>query len=489
MRRTREPSGSATITRGRARRRRGSRTPRWGSCSRRRARPSRRARPRRRRRSPCGARAGAPRAPRRRSSRHLDAERPLPDRRERHLDGQPLGRARLQPEATEARTGEHDGVHSPASTLRSRVSTLPRTGTNVTSGRASRSDTTRRRLPVPTRAPGGSAASEPWRGATRTSRGSARTGKQARTSPGGRLAGTSLTECTARSARDSSNASSISFTKSPLPPTSESGLSWMRSPVVVTSSSAVVEPRVRGRQRRDERAALRQSEGRLACRVREGGHRRGGLVGACRRKLVVSLVVGSGLCSGGRGRRSRRGLREVEEVVHGAHPVGAFRRAGCRPQARRGHVQDLVRRRIHQLPERRTVRLARGASGATRTSARAPRTAIARACARSATMAGATCSPAPRLELRELGDDDALGGLGLRLARLQPETDLLLEVVDVVDVHVVDAVNARLDVARHRDVHEEAASCPSAPSSRAGPCRASRRTSGSPCSRRRRRPG
>jgi hypothetical protein len=47
-------------------------------------------------------------------------------------------------------------------------------------------------------------------------------------------AGTSLNECTAKSASPRSSASSISLVKSPLPPTSESGTVCTLSPVVTT---------------------------------------------------------------------------------------------------------------------------------------------------------------------------------------------------------------------------------------------------------------
>ncbi len=48
--------------------------------------------------------------------------------------------------------------HSPSASLRSRVSTLPRSGTTSTSARSARSCERRRRLEVPTRAPAGSAS-------------------------------------------------------------------------------------------------------------------------------------------------------------------------------------------------------------------------------------------------------------------------------------------------------------------------------------------
>ena len=57
--------------------------------------------------------------------------------------------------------------------------------------------------------------------------------------PGAKSAGTSLIECTAISARPSSNASSTSLMNNPLPPTSCKGRSWILSPEVTTCSSSM----------------------------------------------------------------------------------------------------------------------------------------------------------------------------------------------------------------------------------------------------------
>ena len=61
----------------------------------------------------------------------------------------------------------------------------------------------------------------------------------------------------------------------------------------------------------------------------------------------------------------------------------------------------------------------------------------------------------PGRPLGELGVDDRLGCGDLGLPRLHVLRDLLLEVVDVVDVHVVELVDVGIDVARHRDVDEK----------------------------------
>src|SRR5215813_2623469 len=68
------------------------------------------------------------------------------------------------------------------------------------------------------------------------SRGSSRSGTAASTSPSGSSVGRSLRECTARSARPSRSASSISFVKRPLVPTLANGTSVILSPVVLMIS-------------------------------------------------------------------------------------------------------------------------------------------------------------------------------------------------------------------------------------------------------------
>jgi len=69
----------------------------------------------------------------------------------------------------------------------------------------------------------------------------------AMTSPAGSSAGMSFSEWTAQSMRPSSSAASISWVNRPLPPISASVRSWIRSPVVVisTSSAAASSPRAR----------------------------------------------------------------------------------------------------------------------------------------------------------------------------------------------------------------------------------------------------
>src|SRR5688572_1582784 len=64
----------------------------------------------------------------------------------------------------------------------------------------------------------------------------------ARTKPGGRSAGTSFIECTARSARPSASAFSSSFTNRPLPPAWSSRRSTSSSPRVDIGSSPTARP-------------------------------------------------------------------------------------------------------------------------------------------------------------------------------------------------------------------------------------------------------
>ena len=56
------------------------------------------------------------------------------------------------------------------------------------------------------------------------------------TSPGGCAVGMSFMLWTAASIRRASSASSISLTNRPLPPASDSGRSWMASPVVLMAT-------------------------------------------------------------------------------------------------------------------------------------------------------------------------------------------------------------------------------------------------------------
>ena len=141
---------------------------------------------------------------------------------------------------------------SPASSLRSRVPTLPRTRPNSARGHARRNCATRRTLPLPTR--GAAPPSGPFptadsvdggatpAGSTTASRGSARGRTAAIASPAGSSAGMSLALCTARSMSPRTSACSISLTKTRLPPTCDRLASRSRSPVVVMTTSSHSRP-------------------------------------------------------------------------------------------------------------------------------------------------------------------------------------------------------------------------------------------------------
>ncbi len=82
-------------------------------------------------------------------------------------------------------------------------------------------------------APWGSCASEGALVEMKASRTSSRSSRQATVSPAGSSVGMSFMECTAISIWPAISASSISLVNRPLPPASDRGRSWMRSPVVL----------------------------------------------------------------------------------------------------------------------------------------------------------------------------------------------------------------------------------------------------------------
>ena len=123
------------------------------------------------------------------------------------------------------------------------MSKLPRKGSICKSGRKARSKTVRRRLEVPTTAPWGRSCRVAKCGETQASRGSSRSITQASAKPSGMSMGTSLRECTAKSARPSSRATSSSLTNKPLPPTLLKERSKIWSPWVVMPKIATLHPR------------------------------------------------------------------------------------------------------------------------------------------------------------------------------------------------------------------------------------------------------
>ena len=161
--------------------------------------------------------------------------------------------------------------NSPASSLRRRVSTLPRIGREARApAGASRAARSGERCPVPIaarcRVPQGPRrdplAMNPLRARSRRADPRA-AGPPATVRPSGSTADMSFALCTARSIAPPSSASSISLTKSRLPPASESGASWSLSPdVLIVTSSAVAtaildEPRDGPRLPERELAAAR----------------------------------------------------------------------------------------------------------------------------------------------------------------------------------------------------------------------------------------
>src|SRR3974390_2609895 len=132
---------------------------------------------------------------------------------------------------------------SPESSLRNRVSTLPRSGCTRRSGRRRLAIACRRSEAVPSVAPCGNWTSDLATRLMKTSRGSSRSRQAASIRPRCENVGMSLDECTARSLRPSSNPSSISLVNRPLPPNSASGPSWRVSPLVrMMTSSTVSSP-------------------------------------------------------------------------------------------------------------------------------------------------------------------------------------------------------------------------------------------------------
>src|SRR6185312_8665575 len=129
---------------------------------------------------------------------------------------------------------------SPASSFASRVSTLPRSGTTERSGRSRLAIAWRRSDAVPSTAPCGRSRKVFALRLMKASRASSRSRHAASINPGCDTVGMSFDECTARSTRRSSSASSISLVNRPLPPTSDNGRSWILSPEVrmITSSTA-----------------------------------------------------------------------------------------------------------------------------------------------------------------------------------------------------------------------------------------------------------
>ena len=121
--------------------------------------------------------------------------------------------------------------------FRSRVSTLPRSGSTTSDGSSASSCARRRTDAVPTRIPGRSPLAP-----HSASRGSSRGGYAPTASPSVSVEVMSLAECTATSIRPASSASSSSLTKTPRSPIWPNGFERSRSPTVVIGTSAISTP-------------------------------------------------------------------------------------------------------------------------------------------------------------------------------------------------------------------------------------------------------
>ena len=161
---------------------------------------------------------------------------------------------------------------TPSSSLRSRVSTLPRNGTTSRSGRSRSISACRRSDEVPTVAPCGSSAMDLRLAADEgVARVLARQeGGEHQARPAAPSACPSTNAPRGRS-RPASSASSISLVNRPLPPASASGRSWMRSPLVrIDLDRDPSGEAVRRGQRRAHHARLRQRQ-RAAARADAAG--------------------------------------------------------------------------------------------------------------------------------------------------------------------------------------------------------------------------
>ena len=146
-----------------------------------------------------------------------------------------------QPSRLQAGGGQHDGVVLPFVELaQARVQVAAHGFDRAGPAAAARSCAARRSELVPTFAPCGQfgeRACPPGRRAGLRAAGTA-----ASTRPAGSSVGRSFRLCTARSARPSSSASSISLVNRPLVPTLASGTSVILSPVVLMISMRRLAP-------------------------------------------------------------------------------------------------------------------------------------------------------------------------------------------------------------------------------------------------------
>lgn len=149
----------------------------------------------------------------------------------------------LRPIRSRPDTASSSASASPAASFSSRRLALPRNGTHSRCGWVAASWAIRRTEEVPIRVPAGSSSRVSPPGCTSASRMSSRFRNAANTVPAGsgRSAGTSFTQCTARSASPARRAASTSLVNAPLPSTWERSPSHL-SPVVFTGTTSVRTP-------------------------------------------------------------------------------------------------------------------------------------------------------------------------------------------------------------------------------------------------------
>src|SRR5581483_10277245 len=355
---------------------------------------------------------------------------------------------------------------APARSFASRVSTLPRIPGTSRSARIARSCARRRRLPVATRAFAGSArrtarppaaASPPASGAraTITSRTSARSGTAAIAKPRARSAGTSFSECTATSMAPAASASSISFRNKPLPPTFASDTFASLSPVVRMTTSSTAWPSASSRRAIWPLCASASALPRVPSRS------------GCAPASAFAIVAGFSARSG-RGRRRFVGDVRRRRGIEGEQPVDDARDLGGRLavlalrdllQDRERNVQDLVHDRARHRLERASLVGLEPAQGGERTLELDPPDAVELAAERDDRGRQVLARHRAPEALRLLVDDL------LRAHGLSPPLRPVLvgdarQVVDVVEVDVLDVVDAGVEVARHPEVDEEHRAAP-----------------------------
>jgi hypothetical protein len=261
-------------------------------------------------------------------------------------------------------------------------------------------------------------------------------------------AGRSFALCTARSARPSSSASSSSFTKSPLPPTFASDTSLSRSPVVRSGTSSVATP---------SRSSIRRAthwvwvSASWLARVAM----RSGFIPRPARARAAPRARGPSRPPPRRARRDRPARRapappEVREALLALRLLA---------QPRHRRVQDLVHDRAGQrLDAAARLLVRRGAGDPAGQLGLAHRLGAA---AQAADRRHRRQGREPAAEAVHLLLHDALGADRLAPALLGVGLGDAAEVVEVVEVHVVEAVHVGVDVARHADVdHEDRAAPP-----------------------------